>query len=276
MTDAFSFLLVSVIGGVAQVIDGSLGMGFGVFSASLLIATGSAPSTAVAIVNAAKIFTGLASGLAHWRLGNVKMEWCVPLSMAGIVGGFLGSYLLTSFSAQDARPWVSGLLVTVGVLIIFRNLRGQISCSSQIRSEKCEECPRSGWLNVPTTVMNGMAVKIGAVGFFSGLVNGLSGAYGPIATSGMLLLGKGEPRHAIGTVSLAEFVVAATVASTILGRQGYGEFPAVLALALAVGGVLAAPAAAYLCRKMPPRGLGYLVGSLLIAQNLQVVSLVVR
>lgn len=276
MTDVLSFLVVTAMGGLAQVIDGSLGMGFGVFSASLLIATGSAPSTAVAIVNAAKIFTGLASGLAHWRLGNVRADWCIPLSLGGIVGGFLGSYLLTSIPPQEAKPWVSGLLLAIGVLIIVRNLRGRASCSSHVWGEDCERCPKSKWLKVSTYAIDGAVFKFGALGFLSGLINGLSGAYGPIATSGLLLMGKGEPRHAIGTVSLAEFVVAGTVASTILGRQGLGEFPAGLALALAVGGILAAPLAAYICRRTPPRGLAYLVGSLLVAQNVQVVTLIVR
>lgn len=276
MIDLFSFLAVTAIGGFAQIVDGSLGMGFGVFSSSLLIATGSAPAVAVAIVNAAKIFTGLASGLAHWRLGNVRADWCIPLSLGGVVGGFLGGYLLTSVSSEQARPWVSGLLLIIGVLIILRNLRGRPACESQSWGRRCESCSQSRWERVSTYVIKGATLKFGALGFVSGLVNGLTGAYGPIATAGVLFFGKGEPRHAIGTVSLAEFVVAGTVATTILGRQGVGGFPVWLAVALALGGTIAAPLAAYICRKMPARGLAYLVGSLLVVQNYQVVTLLVR
>lgn len=272
MTEALSFLVVAAIGGLAQVMDGSLGMGFGVFSSSMLMATGFAPSTAVAVVNAAKIFTGLASGVAHWRLGNVRMEWCLPLSLGGVAGGFLGGYLLTSIPPQAAKPWVSSFLLVVGLLIILRSLRGKAPCASQVWEEECEQCPKNNWQRVSAHVRKGTAAKLGALGFLAALVNGLSGAYGPIATSGLLLFGKGEARHAVGTVSLAEFFVAGTVASTILGRQGFDEFPGLMVLALVIGGIMAAPLAALICRRFPSRGLAFLVGSALIAQNLRVVT----
>src|SRR3989304_9586630 len=114
MTGALAFLVVAAIGGLAQVIDGSLGMGFGVFSSSMLMAAGFAPAGAVATVNAAKVFTGLASGLAHWRLGNVRVNWLISLSASGGGGGFLGSYLLTSIPAQAAKTWISAFLLAMG------------------------------------------------------------------------------------------------------------------------------------------------------------------
>lgn len=272
LTEAVTFAMVAIVGGVAQLIDGSLGMGFGVFSSSILMAVGFAPAVAVAIVNVAKIFTGLASGLAHWRVGNVRLKWLLPLSLAGVVGGFLGSYLLTSIPSEAAKPWVSILLLGMGLAIVLRNVRSGSSCASQLDEERCQECPRSHWQKVIESARDHTLSKLGALGFLAAFVNGLSGAYGPLATSGVLLIEKGHPRQAIGTVNMAEFFVAITVASTILVRLGTADFPVSLVLALSLGGILAAPLAAYICRHLPARGLAMLVGLALIVMNVGVVS----
>src|SRR3990170_4642417 len=142
MTGLLVFLGVAGIGGVAQLVDGSLGMGFGVFSASLMVATGFAPAVAVATVNAAKILTGLASGLSHWGLGNVRRDWLLPLAAGGVFGGFLGSYLLTSISPGTAKPWVSLLLLAMGLLIVWRAVRRQAPCGIQGWDKQCANCPK--------------------------------------------------------------------------------------------------------------------------------------
>ncbi|MBU2009101.1 MAG: sulfite exporter TauE/SafE family protein [Chloroflexi bacterium] len=271
MTGLLVFLGVAGIGAVAQLVDGSLGMGFGVFSASLMVATGFAPAVAVATVNAAKIITGLASGLSHWGLGNVRRDWLLPLALSGVLGGFLGGYLLTSISSQTAKPVVSVLLLVMGLLIVWRALRWQVPCA-EAQGEKCKQCPRGKWQLLAENARNNSKAKLGALGFLAALVNGFSGAYGPIATSGVLLLEKGQPRHAIGTVNLAEFFVAVTVAVTILLRIGLDQFPIGLVLALAAGGIMVAPLAAYICRGISPKALAFLVGSLLIALNVRVVG----
>ena len=276
MTGAFTLLIVTAIGSLAQVIDGSLGMGFGVFSASLMIAFGFVPAVAVAVVNASKIFTGLASGLSHWRIGNVRKDWLLPLALGGVLGGFLGGYLLTSISPETAKPWVSVLLLVMGLLIILRTIRWRFTCTILKRAEKCENCPKSETQDLPGNFGKRPMVKLGALGFLAAFINGLSGAYGPIATSGVLLLEKGQPRHAIGTVNLAEFFVAITVATTILVRQGLGQFPLGLMLALSLGGILVAPLAAYICRRLPSRGLAFLMGLSLIALNFKAVILILR
>jgi len=272
MTGLLVFLGVAGIGGVAQLVDGSLGMGFGVFSASLMVAIGFAPAVAVATVNAAKIITGLASGLSHWGLGNVRRDWLLPLALSGVLGGFLGGYLLTSISSETAKPAVSLLLLVMGLLIVWRALRGRVACSVEAQGEKCKQCPRGKWQLLAENARNNSRAKLGALGFLAALVNGFSGAYGPIATSGVLLLEKGQPRHAIGTVNLAEFFVAITVAVTILVRIGLDQFPIGLVLALATGGILVAPLAAYICRGLSPKALAFLTGSLLIALNVRVVG----
>lgn len=276
ITGPLVFLIVAAIGGVAQVIDGSLGMGFGVFSSSMLIASGFAPAVAVAVVNAAKILTGLASGVAHWRFGNVNSRWLLPMVLGGVAGGFLGAYLLTSVPPETARPWVSGFLLLMGLVIVLRSLRRRTACINEMCDEECTHHPESNWQKVAEPTKDHTVAKMGVLGFVAALSNGLTGAYGPIATSGVLLLKKGEPRYAVGTVNLAEFFVASTVASTILLRQGLGDFPGMLVLALAIGGIVAAPLAAYVCRHLPSRGMTFLVGSALIAHNLMVVVRVVR
>lgn len=272
MTGPLAFLSVITIGGIAQMVDGSLGMGFGVFSSSLMIATGIAPAVAVAIVNSAKVATGLASGLSHWRMGNVRRDWLLPLVLGGVVGGFLGSYLLTSIPPARVKPWISVLLLIMGLLIVWRAVRRQAVCGIPGWDKRCDDCPKGKLQRFAVQAKNSATGKLGALGFLAAFVNGLSGAYGPIATSGVLLIEKGQPRHAIGTVNLAEVFVASTVAATILIRQGLSQFPIGLVLALTVGGIVTAPLAAYVCRRLPAKGLAFMTGSLLIGLNVKVVT----
>ena len=278
MTGLSSILVVGIIGIVGQVIDGSLGMGFGVFSSSLMIGTGMAPAVAVALVNTAKIFTGLSSGLSHWKFGNDRRDWLLPLVLSGIAGGVLGAFLLTSIPPEVARPWVSGLLLTAGGLLIWRSLRWRVACAVRTWDKKCLDCPGSKrdlqWLTVKakTHALN----KIGALGFVAALVNGLSGAYGPIATTGMMLIEKEQPRYSVGTVNMAEVFVAAAIVTTIFLRQGPSELPGALVLALIAGAALAAPLAAFICRRLPPRALTFSTGALLVASNVGTVITVLR
>lgn len=275
-TGISAFLLVTAIGGLAQVIDGSLGMGFGAFSSFLMIASGLAPAVAVAVVNASKIFTGLASGLSHWRMGNVRKDWLLPMLLGGVSGGFIGGYLLTSVPPEKAKPWVSALLLVMGLLIVWRAVRWKFACIAAKGNEKCLHCPRGEQQDLPRNSSSKPLVKLGALGFLAAFVNGLTGAYGPIATSGVMLLEKGQPRHAVGTVNFVEFFVATTVATTILVRQGLGQFPLSLMIALSLGGILVAPLAAYICRRLPARGLAFVMGSSLIALNFKAVMLLIR
>lgn len=278
MMGATSIIIVVIIGIVGQVIDGSMGMGFGVFSSSLMIGTGLAPAVAVAVVNAAKIFTGISSGLSHWKFGNVRRDWLLPLALSGIAGGVLGAYLLTSIPPEIARPGVSGLLLVAGGLLIWRSLRWRVPCAIRAWDKKCLDCPgqKRDWQWLTSQAKNHALNKIGALGFIAALVNGLSGAYGPIAISGMMFIEKDQPRYAVGTVNLAEVFVAAAVVATMFIRQGPSEFPAALVLALVIGAALAAPLAAYICRRLPPRALTFSIGALLIASNAGVVSTVLR
>lgn len=276
MTGVSAFLIVAAIGSLAQIVDGSLGMGFGVISSASMLAAGFVPAVAVATVNASKMLTGLASGVSHWRVGNVRRDWLLPLTLSGIAGGFLGSLLLTSLAPDTAKPLTGILLLAMGVLTLWRALRWQVPCATKLPDNRCDRCPRGKWERLVVSSTNGSAGKLGAIGFLAAFVNGVSGAYGPIATSGVLLVEKGHARHAIGTVNVAEFFVAITVASTLLVRQGLGQFPIGLVLALALGGILAAPAAALICRRVPSRPLAFVMGLALIALSFRGVALLLQ
>jgi len=125
MAQIFTTFLIGIIpaGFAAQFIDGTLGMGYGVSSTSLLVAIGLAPAIASASVHTAEIVTTLVSGVAHHQLGNVKKELVLPLVIPGVIGGVLGAYFLSSISTKTIKPWVAGLLLAMGCLIVYRFLR---------------------------------------------------------------------------------------------------------------------------------------------------------
>ncbi|MBI2836322.1 MAG: sulfite exporter TauE/SafE family protein [Chloroflexi bacterium] len=279
MTGAGALIIVSIIGAIGEMIDGSLGMGFGVISASLMIGLGFAPAVAVATVNASKILTGLASGLSHWKLGNIRWDWFIPLVLGGVSGGVLGAFVLSSVPSGFVRPVVGILLLGMGGLMIWRFFRWPVgSTLTALPDATSTDAPiREGkrqWLRA--LAKNSATGKIGALGFVAAFVSGLTGAYGPIATSGMMLLKKSQPRHAVGSVNMAEIFVASAIAMTILLRQGVESFPVGFVIALVTGGAIAAPLGAYICRRLPARALTFSIGAALIALNVRAVSLLFR
>jgi len=259
MTDeALRFFLVLLVGSVGQLLDGTLGMGFGVFSASMLLAAGFAPVSVVATVNAAKILTGFFSGLAHWKAGNVRRDWLLPLIIPGVIGGALGAHLLASLPQEKFRFWMAVVLVGMGVLILCRSLFPTVVfLAPSSASESLRRFSRSFYL--------------GILGFAAGILNAVSGAYGPLATSGVILIGRAKPSRAVGTVNVAEIFVAGAVISSLLSEKGLQTLSWDLAFALTLGGALTAPLAAYACRRLPSRVLQVGVGLALISLNLRVV-----
>ena len=261
------FVLVVFIGSFAQMVDGSLGMGFGVFSSSLLLATGFAPAVAMATVNAAKLFTGLASGVSHLGLGNVRRDWFLPLMLPGIGGGALGAYLMGSLSPDLVRPWVGLLLVAMGVLVLWRFSPWRQVTSAGTRP--CQDCPSRCLGLLQAGSGNGIPLpsRLALVGLAASFATAVSGAYGPVATTLLLVLMRATPRYAVGTVNLAEFFVAGTVALTYLGVLGLSAFRWDLVAALSLGGLATAPLAAYLCRHFSPQALGFFIGVGLVGLN---------
>jgi uncharacterized membrane protein YfcA len=247
------FALVFLVGSVGQLVDGTLGMGFGVFSASMLLTAGFAPVSVVATVNTAKVLTGIFSGLAHWRAGNVRVSWLLPLILPGIAGGVLGAHLLVTVPQEKFRFWMAVVLVVMGLLILCRCLFPGLFLRSTPAGES-----KLRWFR---------RVGLVALGFGAGALNAVSGAYGPFATSGLMLITRAKTSRAVGTVNFAEIFVAATVISTFLWQKGLQASSWGMVLALVLGGAVTAPLAAYFCRSLPPKLLQVGVGVALISLN---------
>ena len=267
MSKVLSRLLTwGIVGFFAQFIDGSLGMGYGAFSATFLIAAGIYPAIASASVHTAEIFTTLASGGAHIWFGNVKKEWLLPLIIPGIVGGVTGAYFLALIPGDVIRPYIAGFLLVLGIIILYRFLRKK-------------KLTVTDTANMPDNTNSHRLVDssaklpvLGLVGAFVDAVGG--GGWGPITTPGLILTGNTEPRKVVGTVNLAEFFITIAISITFIAVLGWESFDWSLVAALLVGGVIAAPIAAYLCKRLPIRVLGIIIGLLLIGLNLRTLLIV--
>jgi uncharacterized membrane protein YfcA len=226
-------LLFIAVGLAAQMVDGALGMAYGVISTSVLLSVGIPPATASAAVHAAETFTTGASGLAHWRLGNIDRGLIWRLAVPGMIGGAIGAYLLTAIPGEAIRPYVSGYLFLLGLFILWKAVN-----------------PRPVGAPPPS--------RVAPLGFVGGLLDSIGGGgWGPIVTS--TLLGQGAtPRYAIGSVNLAEFFVTLTISATFLLTIGLTLWPIIAGLV--IGGVLAAPFAALVTKHMPAKVLMVLVG----------------
>ena len=242
------FLLLAIFGLVAQLVDGALGMAYGLTSTTLLLTTGLAPAVASASVHLAEVGTTLASGAAHWKLGNTDWRSVRWLALPGGAGAFVGATVLSNLDGDAARPWISLFLVILGayVLVRFAFLRGRI----HVR----EGSPRRP-----------MLAPLGLVAGFLDAVGG--GGWGPLATPTMLASGRMEPRKVIGTVSTSEFVVALCASIGFLVSLDSSVFVVPVVLALLVGGSIAAPIAAWTVRSLHPRLLGTAVGGLIVLTN---------
>ena len=244
---ALWFFLIA--GLCAQLIDGALGMGFGVISSTILVGLGLAPALASASVHTAEIATTLASGVSHFRFGNVKKEWLLPLMVPGIVGGILGAAFLSNIPGGTMKPYVAGFLLLMGLVMIYRFTLHKVKIAP---SRKVSYPKMAG---------------LGFVAAFFDAVGG--GGWGPIATPGLVLTEREEPRKVIGTVNFAEFFVTIAEAVTffiILGSKNY-NWGAIGMIAL--GGVCMAPLAAWLTKKMPPRVLGLVAGIMVVLYNVR-------
>ena len=230
------FLLFVAVGFAAQLIDGAIGMAYGLVSTTVLLSLGITPVTASASVHAAEVFTTGASGLSHWRFRNV--DWAVVrrLALPGMVGGGIGAYALSSVDGDMIRPIVSVYLALMGLWIISKALR---------RRRFEEKQPRF----------------VGLVGFAGAFFDAIGGGgWGPIVTSTMVGQGA-RPRIAIGSTTTAEFFVTVVISATFITTIGLELWPIILGLI--VGGILAAPFSAYLVSKLPDRPMMIMVGVLI-------------
>lgn len=240
-------LLYVIIGFVAQMIDGAIGMAYGVTASSVLLSLGIPPATASACVHAAETFTTGASGLAHWRFGNVDRKLLVRLAIPGMIGGAIGAYALTELPGEALKPFISAYLLLLGVFIVWKALA--------VRPLEAPQ-PRA----------------VAPLGFFGGVVDAIGGGgWGPIVTS--TLLGQGTtPRYAIGSVNMAEFFVTLTISTTFFLTVGLSLWPIIAGLI--IGGVIAAPFAAVATKHIPDQVLMLLVGCVVVLLSLRTIVMV--
>jgi uncharacterized membrane protein YfcA len=244
------FLGMVVVGYLAQFVDGTLGMGYGVFSASLLVSIGLYPVIASASVHTAEIFTTLLSGVSHFKLGNVKRDLVLSLAIPGVIGGVAGAYFLASVPGKTIKPFVAAILLAMGLLILYRVLLRK----NPIPSEN------NGHSRVKLTLLGLVAGFMDAVG---------GGGWGPIATPSLILSGNDEPRQVVGSVNLVEFFVTLAETLTFLIMIGPEAFRWDIVVALLIGGAIAAPLAAFTCKKLPHKALGGLIGVALVGLNVR-------
>lgn len=244
-----TLVVLALIGFAAQLIDGSLGMAYGVTSTSLLLAMGLSPATASASVHLAELGTSLASGVAHSRFGNVDWKVVGGVALPGALGAFLGAWALSSFPAELAKPWVALFLLLLGCYVIFRFWRNT-------PNRKPTRDPSRPWL-----------APLGLVAGFLDAAGG--GGWGPVATTTLLSSGRLEPRRVVGSVDTSEFLVSLAASIGFLWFLGGSGINRAWVLTILVGGVMAAPLAAWLVQKLPSRILATAAGGLIIITNLR-------
>lgn len=241
--DLTALLPFILVGFLAQIVDGALGMAFGVISSTLLVSVlGVPPAQASAGVHLAEIFTTGASGLSHAYLRNIDWRLFARLVIPGILGGVLGVYVLTNVDAGIARPLVMTYLTCVGLSLLYR-----------------------AWRYPPLRFENPRIVApLGLAGGFLDAAGG--GGWGPVVTSNLLIQGS-DPRKTIGTVNASEFFLTVSVSIAFVATLGLQAFT-IATIGLLMGGIIAAPLGAVVARKVEPRALLMLVGSLLTVTSL--------
>jgi len=243
-------VVLAIVGFIAQLVDGSLGMAYGASSATLLLAVGVAPALASASVHLSEVVTTAASGLSHWRFGNVdwgKLGW---LTVPGAVGAFGGAVAISYISAEAAAPFVALFLFLLGVYILTR--------FAFRRSHR------------PVVVKPISRKFLSPLGLVAGFLDAAGGGgWGAINTSTLISTGRMQPRKVVGTVDTSEFLVSVAASIGFLVALSFADIPWGIVGALLIGGVIAAPLAAYVVRLLPARVLGTAVAGIILITNMQ-------
>lgn len=243
-----NWMLFGLAGSIAQLIDGSLGMGFGLTSSTLLLTFGASAAVASAAVHAAEIGTTLSSGVSHWHADNIDRSILLRLAIPGGVGAAAGATFLSSIDLSNAKVFISTLLLFLGFLLLYRNL---FKSETQV-DEPAISNPR-------------YLTFLGLTGGFVDASGG--GGWGPIVTPTLLATTRTEPRKIIGTVSAAEFIVAVCASLGFLANIKHLDIDWSVVGGLALGGTLMAPIAAKLVGWLPRKQLGISVAVAIILIN---------
>ena len=231
-----TFWSAVAVGFFAQMIDGALGMAYGITATTFLLSAGASPAAASASVHIAEVFTTGLSGISHVKLGNVNKSLFLRLLLPGIIGAILGAVLITQFDGKVLKPFISAYLLLMGLYIL----------SKAYRHVKQRKEPK----------------HIAKLALFGGFVDAAGGGgWGPVVTSSLLGSGS-DPRTTIGSVNFAEFFLTITSATSFILLAGEPSTWMMVA-GLVFGGLFAAPFAALLCKKLPARTLLTIVGCLI-------------
>lgn len=243
------FLWFMLGGFIAQLIDGALGMAYGVSATTFLLSFGVSPAVASMSVHASEIFTSGVSGLMHLKFGNVNSKLFKVIVLPGVLGSIVGAYLLSEFEAYNAyiKPVVGVYTLILGVIIILKVIRNQ---------QKRKKIKNVGWL--------------ASLGGFLDAIGG--GGWGPVVSSTLIARGK-NPRLVIGSVNLAEFFVSLASSFTFFTLIGGSGWQTILGLIL--GGVVAAPIAAHFSKKLNVKAMMILVGTIVIIVSLRIIYMAI-
>ena len=245
-----ALILLALFGFAAQLVDGALGMAYGATSTTLVLATGLTPAVASASVHMAELGTTAVSGASHWRFGNVDWRTVRRIGIPGAIGAFTGAVVLSSVSADVAKPWMAGILLVLGVYILLRFTLG-----------RADRKPGRRYVR---------GRYLAPLGLGAGFIDATGGGgWGPVSTPTLIATGRMEPRKVVGSVDTSEFLVALAASLGFLAALGSQGMDWGVVAALLAGGVLAAPIAAWLVRKMAARLLGTAVGGLIILTNVR-------
>jgi uncharacterized membrane protein YfcA len=247
MNADWNILIFILVGFFAQLIDGALGMAYGVSSNSFLLGVGLPPVAASASVHMAEVVTTAISGLSHWRLGNLDTGLIKKLLLPGAFGAVLGAYILTNLPGDVLKPFIAIYLLIMGVTIVIKGFKNNHSEQKVVS-------------HISTLGMAG--------GFFDAIGGG---GWGPIVTSTLVARGN-NPRLTIGSVNFSEFFITFAQSVVFVFSLQFDEYWQII-LGLLIGGAVAAPLAAVVTKKLPVRRLMLMVGTLIIGLSIRTLYL---
>lgn len=243
-----TFFLIALAGFLASLVDGSLGMGFGPTSSTILLSAGLSPKAVSGTVNIVKVASGIAAAISHMKFGNVNRRLTLELALPGMAGAGIGVGVLSNVDGKTLKPLLSAMLIFVGVRILIRFATHRTTSASTEVIASTDRIPARG-------------VTVAAAA--GGVTNGLIGAWGPVVTP-FLLSKNVPPRYAIGSVNTAEVAVAVVAAGSLISSFGSGDNNLKYLFAMMLGSVLAAPVAASMTKIVRPRPMGLAVSALLL------------
>src|SRR5699024_2358937 len=243
-----TLIICGLAGLLGQLVSGTLGMGFGVTSTTALVALGTAPALASAMTHIATVGISVASGIAHWRFRNIDWRTVAILAAPGAAGAGVGAYVLTTVSADLSTVWIAAVLFLMGTYVLLR------FAFFALRKAVGKQPLRVRFL--------------APLGLIAGFVDATGGGgWGPIGTTTLLSSGRLEPRKVVGSVAASELTVTVAASIGFLWALPLNELDSRVMLGLLIGGVVAAPLAAWLVRKLPSRILGTAAGGLIVITN---------